>query len=122
MLMVGNLDPNVAWHLTKAITSHLRWCRTNGLAVPTEVNDLFTMLASGGQARPSVGVERTVSHNADVALLTLTYQQACERLNVSLRTVRRLVQSGALASVELCSAPRIRVADLALYVERLEIR
>ena len=122
MLMVGTVDPTVGAHLKKALASHMRWCRDNGIAVPAEVNDLFMMVASDGLTRPTVGEERTVTHDADVALLTLTYDQAAKRLNVSARTVRRLVQSGDLRAVDLCSAPRIRVADLATFVERLEPR
>ena len=122
MLVVGNLDPQVADHLNKALTSHLRWCRENGIRVPAAIDDLFTLVVSGGQGRSNVGSARTAAHDAEVALLTLTYDQAANRLNVSLSTLRRLVKSGDLASVELCSAPRIRASDLALYVSRLEIR
>ena len=122
MLIVGAVDPVVAEHLKKALASHLQWCRANGVVVPGDVADLFQLVATGGQRRPTLAVPSDALHDGGVLLLTLTYDQVARSLNVSARSVRRLVAAGTLASVDVCSAPRVRVADLVKYVERLELR
>ena len=47
----------------------------------------------------------------------LTLQQVAERLQVSMSTVRRLVDAGKLRSVRIGRNLRVRPEDLAAYIE-----
>jgi len=51
-------------------------------------------------------------------LQLLTYEETAEQLRVSLRTVRRLVDSGELRCVYIRSSPRIRAVDLQQYLDK----
>lgn len=121
VLLVGSLEPRLASHLIHALTDHQRWCRTNGIPWPPALNGLIEGLANGGQRRPT---DAPVADGRDdeSMLLTLDYQTAARRLSVSGRTVRRLVADGRLRAVTVGGSPRIRAADLAAYVDRLDDR
>jgi excisionase family DNA binding protein len=47
----------------------------------------------------------------------LTLQQVADRLQVSMSTVRRLVDSGKLKAVRIGRNLRVRPEDLAVYIE-----
>jgi excisionase family DNA binding protein len=49
-------------------------------------------------------------------LQLLTFQEVADYLKVSLRTVRRLVESGELPCIYIRSSPRIRGADVEQYL------
>lgn len=115
-VVVVGLPEDSRWHLTKALTDHAGWCRTNGIAVPADIRELLESLARGGRARPKVGVELEPSNDA---LMLLSYPAAAGRLNVSARTVRRLVALGKLPAVQVAGCKRIKASDLATYVENL---
>ncbi|MDO8363054.1 MAG: helix-turn-helix domain-containing protein [Actinomycetota bacterium] len=121
MIVVGPVDPLLVRHLQRALSSHFRWCREQGVAVPAELRGLFDALASDGQRRPT-GARSGESGDDAAMLLALTYDQAAGRLGVSSRTVRRLVAAGSLPSVMVGGLPRVRAADLAAYVEGMEVR
>ncbi len=116
----------LAAHLDRALSTHARWCRENGHVVPVELVALLDeakrvarpQAASDGQGRPIVARSPSAFDDASETL-TLTYEQAAARLNVSLRSVRRYVAAGSLLSVEVCGTRRIRSVDLAAYVEGL---
>ena len=56
----------------------------------------------------------------EMAPLTLTYQQAGQRLGgFSASTVRRLVKAGHLLAVKIGSSPRIPQSELERYVAEL---
>lgn len=46
----------------------------------------------------------------------LSAKEVAQRLNLSLRTVRRLIASGALATIRIGSSVRISEADLQAFV------
>ena len=53
--------------------------------------------------------------------MLLRQQRAAEVLDVSESAVRRLVKKGALRTVKVNGATRVRVADLKAYVEALAV-
>lgn len=53
-------------------------------------------------------------------VLVLTLDQAAERLQVSRRTVNRLVSEGRLRPVRIGRSPRITERELAAFVASLE--
>lgn len=119
-LIVGELSAVMAEHLVRALAEHERWCRTNRVEVPGELRDLLKALsARDGQGRPPLG-DGNAGGDHESMLLALDYAAAGTRLGVSERTVRRIVADGRLPAVSISGCRRIRVADLADYVESLE--
>lgn len=110
------LDEPTAAHLRRALSEHFGWCRANAVPVPPMLTALVERLASGGQERPT-GDELSV--DSDSPRMALDYREAGARLGVSDRTVRRLVATKALPAVTIGGCRRIRVADLADYMERV---
>lgn len=104
-------------HLTRALAQHCRWCRANGIAVPVWLHQLLDELAHAGQERPIRPPGEFGPHDGDVLLID--HANAAARLGVSERTVRRLVAAGKLPAVSVAGSRRIRVTDLATYVEEL---
>lgn len=92
-----------------------RWL-VDGLVWPLPLESAW-LVASGRQGAP--GVVSTV--DGGQALL-VTYSIAAQRLAVSERSVDRLVATGVLPVVEVAGAKRIRVVDLAAYVDALPVR
>lgn len=120
VVVVGSMDDTLANHLTRALTAHQQWCRTNGILVPDALNALLLGLsARPGQERTSVGVAEGNGDGGRM-LLALDFADAGTRLGVSERTVRRLVATGQLLAVSIAGCRRVRVADLNTYVESLE--
>jgi excisionase family DNA binding protein len=114
---VLGLDDVVAQHLVRAVAEHARWCRTNGILLPSVLADLLAALACDGQERPPVAPP--VFEPDDGAVLLFDYHAAGRRLGVSERTVRRLAAAGKLAVVNVEGCRRIRATDLADYVKGL---
>lgn len=104
-------------HLTRALAQHCRWCRTNGITVPAWLSEMVDQLAHAGQPRPTIVPGEFGPHDGDVLLID--YANAAARLGVSERTVRRLTSTGKLPVVEVAGCKRVRVTDLATYVEEL---
>jgi excisionase family DNA binding protein len=96
-------------HLVHAVSSHVRWCRANGIPA-TAVVHLLEVLE--GHRRPTVapgadGVE------TDLVRTHLTPTEVAERLGVSVKTVRRRVADGSLPAVRVGRALRIPVSAVA---------
>ncbi len=119
VVVLGELDQAVRDHLRVALAAHFKWCRTQELAVPVDLRALFDWVDRGGQARPARAPVEAAGDDAAMRL-ALTYEQAGERLGVSSRTIRRLVEAGTLPAVEVASARRIRATDLVAFTERME--
>ncbi len=121
MILLGQVDPVLSNHLRKAISSHSRWCRENGITLPTELGRLLTALAdTDGQTRPKLPPRDETSDDDPVRLLTLDYDTAADRLMVSARTIRRLVAAGTLPAVDVAGCRRIRTTDLTAYIATLK--
>lgn len=116
-LFVAALDPVSAKHLARAIDSHRRWCRDNGHHLPPALADL-AFLATAGQERTNPASAEELGEGAAVPTL-LTFAEAGDRLRLSERTVRRLVDAGRLPAVEVASKRRIHAEDLAAFADAL---
>lgn len=112
------LSDRLRLHLVAALSRHCQVLRRDGIRPPDELTDLLAALAAtSGHERPAFAPDGDVSDAADVVLLG--YDEAGRRLGVSPRTVRRLVSSGDLPSVLVGRSRRVRVSDIADYIERL---
>lgn len=88
-------DDHLSRHLAHAIASHLKWCRSRGVAVPDELRMLLSTLVDvSGQQRPNLPDPRVLGDGRLV-----DYETAALMLSVSPRTVRRMVADGRLRAV-----------------------
>ncbi len=119
--LVVSLDPDAARHLARALEANRRWCTTNGHRLPPALADL-ALLATAGQDRTNGRAGDDFAHDASMTPLLLTYAEAAERLRVSERTVRRLVDAGDLPSVVVGTRPRVHSDDLTAYAAGLRTK
>jgi excisionase family DNA binding protein len=119
-LLVAALDALSRQHLARALEDHRRWCRVNGIAFPPGLDQLARLAVTGGQERTDPLAEPVLAEAGPVAI-ALTFEEAGALLSVGERTVRRLVERGALRAVTIGggSARRILRADLEHYAESL---
>jgi excisionase family DNA binding protein len=116
------LSPGVAGHLAIAIHSHRSWAAGVPMRVPLELVELervWSQAATGGQGRPAFDELRDLSERPAMSPRCLSYESVASALDVSVRTVRRLVSGGDLPSVRVGGSVRVRVSDLDSYVESL---
>ena len=111
-------------HLVIALSRYLRQLRAEGGRVPTQIEDLITLLADRVRAPqdvPMLHPWRTASGPSTVPRrLLITKSEAARQLDVSLRTIERLISAGRLPLVHVEGAARVRVTDLEAYVQGLE--
>jgi excisionase family DNA binding protein len=122
--VILDLDPPCWAHLWKALAQHIVWCRAQAIPVP---NDVWTLLkhaeCAKGRHRPTeLPASLETAHGAPMDALTATYADVARRLNVSKRSIERLVASGVLPVVDVGGSRRIRVEDLEVYVASLAPR
>lgn len=114
-------------HLARALSRYIpeatREARAMGLGVPGELLTLaefFTDCARTRQdATSGAGPGRAVEAMAMTDTLLLTKRQAAAELACSVRGLERLVAGGAVRTVQVGGAVRIRRADLEAYVAGL---
>jgi len=113
----------VCGHLILALSRYESEARRDGFIVPPEVPGLRDFLHSLATARQvATPFALTVEPGEPDGMTqhpVMTKREAAAALRTSVRTVERLIASGALLSVKLGTATRIRRADLDAYVERL---
>jgi excisionase family DNA binding protein len=111
-------------HLAIALSRYLRQLRAEGGRGPAQIEDLITLLADRVRAPQDVPVlhpRRAASDpSAMPRRLLITKSEAARQLDVSLRTIERLISAGRLPLVHVEGAARVRVADLEAYVQGLE--
>ena len=113
MSVVLLVDGGLRAHLARALVAHRQWCRTNRVPVPAEFGALLDALtAPDGPERPKLAVEDVIGDGAPVLPVLHNYEAAARALNVSPRTVRRLVAEGRLPAVRLGRVVRIPAAAL----------
>lgn len=114
------------WHRAKALQSWAQYVRSKGEEPPPELEseaDQLLQVVTGGLGRTALDALEATVQSLTMDPLLLTYQAAADRLGVSTRTVRRLVERGALPVVDPTgSAPRIHVDDLEEYAQSLRER
>jgi excisionase family DNA binding protein len=123
-LLVVALEDVDAGHLARAIQNYEKACRQNGARLPIPLREIHdTLLSVTGSARS--GQERTrsssgppLSDDAPVSLL-LDFESAGRWLDVSERTVRRLVEDGEIRSVSIGRLRRIHRDEVIEYADRL---
>lgn len=111
-------------HLAIAVSLHEKNARRSSLVVPSELlalRDIALSLATERQAAPPVEPVAVRADDEDMPrdTILLTKRDAAAHLRVSVRTVDRLVASGALPTVTVSSSTRIRRCDLEEYVDNL---
>lgn len=96
-----------------------RRCVENGAAFPLDLTEALTLAsgASGRHAAPNVACS-----TVDDQPLLMTYRAVATALSVSERQVDRLVASGALPTVAVGRAARVRRADVEAFVASLPLR
>lgn len=110
-MSAGGRDAALVAHAARVLGEHQRRCRENGLAMPLELEGLLLLLASGGQTWPAVAAATSA---ADCA--AMSFETVAGRLQVSSRTVRRLVAAGELPAVAVGGCRRVLAADFDLFV------
>ena len=117
LLLFGALEADAGAHLRRALVAHRRWCRDAGYPWPDALAALLaTISAHSGQERPELHDDAVPLDTAGVPL-ALNYADAGRLLDVSERTVRRLVASGELPHVEIGGNRRVLRDDLVEYLE-----
>jgi excisionase family DNA binding protein len=110
-------------HLAAALSAHERRLRRDGAVVPAMFTDLAGLLRDCVRARQATTALCNGVTDSDDDLmaerLLLTKGEVADQLGVSVRTVERLVAAGHLQLVSVEGARRIRVSDLAAYVDGL---
>lgn len=104
--------------LVRTLTDYARQCRRDGLPVPPEVDVLLRALgplltAPTGHNWPDLAAYSAHLGSPDDRV-AMTYAQAAELLEVSHRTVRRLVERGVLRT----AGRRVLSADVAAYARK----
>ncbi|HEX6757206.1 MAG TPA: helix-turn-helix domain-containing protein [Propionibacteriaceae bacterium] len=111
-------------HLVIALSRYLRQLRSEGGRVPTQIEDLITLLADRVRAPHDVPMLHSwPAASGPLAVprrLLITKSEAARQLDVSLRTIERLISAGRLPLVHVEGAARVRVTDLEAYVQGLE--
>ena len=109
-------------HVAAALAQHVQHRRLMGLPTPPAV--LIAAAWTADCVRPRLtetGLDRLAGllDGRHMDKLLLTKPDAAQALGVSVRTVDRLVSSGALPLVKVAGAARIRRSDLDDYVNHL---
>ncbi len=121
--MIVDLDAQGWAHLATALRFHLKWCRSNGIAVPDDVLTLAahaTKYDRDRQGPTSARLEEVLAeHVAMNHALAVTYADVAALLRCSKRTVERLVHDDVIPTVDVAGTRRIRRADLDAYVAGL---
>ncbi len=110
-------------HFAAALSAHERRLRRDGAVVPMMFTDLAGLLRDCVRARQAATALCNSAVDGDHDLMTerllLTKGEVADQLGVSVRTVERLVAAGHLPLVSVEGSRRIRVGDLAKYVDGL---
>lgn len=117
-MIVLRLDPVAERHLARALETHARWCRANGLALPAALAQL-SLVARSGQERTDGHDDDDLAHTVDVNRIALTYEEVAEALSVSVRSVRRMAANNELPTIEIAGRRRVHRDDLASYAASL---
>ena len=110
-------------HLAIALSRYLRQLRAEGGRGPAQIEDLITLLVDRVRAPQDVPMlpwRAASDPSAMPRRLLITKSEAARQLDVSLRTIERLISAGRLPLVHVEGAARVRVADLEAYVQGLE--
>jgi excisionase family DNA binding protein len=106
-------------HVARALTAYEKRQRVNGAALPAGWALLSAAFPDRGrQERPNLAEDDT-DGDTPLMALTLNPRRVGDALDVSERTVRRLMISGELPSVKIGNARRVRVDDLQRFVADL---
>jgi excisionase family DNA binding protein len=109
--------------ITHALRDLARTYRRNGAVVPAGVTQLASHLISGvngGQAGSSNDTTpQTEERVSNGPSLLVRYETAAELLEISVRTVKRLIAAGELQPVRLGGTSRLRRVDLETYIDQL---
>lgn len=121
-MILFDIDGPLLAHVAVALVRHRDGLRREGREVPAGLVELVeTVLfrARGGHARTTGDDAGVVVDDASMAPLLLTKAETAQLLNVSPRTVQRLVAEGRLPLVRVAGAPRFRRVDVEGYVDDL---
>jgi len=108
----------VAGHLALALARYLRECRSDGVWTPPEVERFAVLLAdvaSRRQGETSMAPAADAGHGRlmdTASTLLLDRREVAHALRCSVRTVDRLIGSGALVAVKIEGSTRVRRSDL----------
>jgi excisionase family DNA binding protein len=110
----------VAAHLHRAIEAHRRWCRDQAIPVPPELDQLLSLVSGGQGLTEPPPVLR--SGDDPGMPLALTFDDAGRLLEVSARTIKRLVDAGKIRSISVGHAPRIPREEIERFIaDQLEV-
>lgn len=112
----------LASHVAAALSGHVRWLQRTRRPVPPDLLAVAHLTADAAKrGQPSTALAWLVDllNGPRMDPLLLTRPQAAEALNLSVRSLDRLLKSGGLASVKVEGATRVRRSDLDAYVARL---
>ncbi len=113
---------DVLAHVALALSRYAKEARSDGISVPPEVDGLAELLIDVARSRQgatglAAAVDPGDAGRMDRALLTK--REAAAELRCSMRTLERIVASGALPAVAFEAQVRIRRADLEAFITAL---
>ena len=113
----------IAGHLAIAIARYEKEAARDGFALPIAVVGLRQFLQELATARPLATREDSPAPDGDslgmANRILLGKREVAGLVGLSVRSVERLIASGALPAVTVCGRTKVRRADLDAYVAQL---
>jgi excisionase family DNA binding protein len=106
-------------HVSRALLAYEKRQRANGAALPAGWALLSAAFPDRGRQETTNLAEDDGDGDTPLMALALNLRRIGDALDVSERTVQRLVISGELPSVKIGKARRVRVDDLQRFVADL---
>jgi excisionase family DNA binding protein len=123
VLIIAAVGSDTAVHLADAIRKQLRWAKSSGVMVPTDLARIEETITLS--VRERLGETRRASSDGGVhdqweEPLAVTYSEAAQTLSVSKRTISRMIQRGELTPVTVGGVKRIPTSELTRITEQKE--
>lgn len=110
-------------HVALALARYEKEAKLDGLPVPPELAGICEFLMDCATTRhcaTGLGADGVAS---DAEAMTnhpvLTKREAAAALRISVRTLERLIASGALSTIRVADSTRVRRIDLEKYIEEM---
>lgn len=120
--MFMDLSAELAGHLKIAMKTHRQIAARQAIPLPSgwvEIEAAMTQRATRGQAGTALDDLWDFVESRRIEPRLLTYEEVAAAMNCSSRHVKRLTSEGALRSVAVGGATRVRLCDLDAFLEAL---
>lgn len=121
-LTIIDIDPELAYHLHKALDLEIEWAKRVGCRLPQRIYTFHQAMRSKvieSQARTRAEFTAPTEHSEiQEPPLLVPYAEAARRLALSKRTIGRMIADGELRPVSVGKTKRIAVADIERLAQR----